>query len=100
MILSTIYFALAMWLFWGNVCRLMRTDAGTRIEARLAFAALGGAAIWSGFSAVLWHPQSLADLALLAAMCVVQLVSSRLWAAGVPRVYDTEPSRLDTETAA
>lgn len=99
MILSGIYFILAMWLFWGNVCRLMATNVNTRIEARLAFAALGAAAVWSGVSALLWHPQSPADLGLLAAMCAVQLVSSRLWATGVPRVYDTAPSQLDSEAA-
>ncbi len=49
----------------------------------MAFAGLGGAAVFGGVSGLLWWPPSPADVALAAAIC------------GVPRQYDTAPSQLD-----
>ncbi len=83
MILSGVYFILTACLFWGAVCRLTRTDLTTRLEVRMAFAGLGGAAVFGGVSGLLWWPPSPADVALAAAIC------------GVPRQYDTAPSQLD-----
>lgn len=93
--MNIIYTLLAWGCFAGALCRLRHTDRTTWLPARIAFAALGAATFTAGGMALLGVRSIWLDVAVLGSMCLVLLVSSRLWANGPPRQYDTAPSVLD-----
>lgn len=90
--------ALCIVLMWGCFCRLARTDANTRESVRMAFWALFIAALVA-FNAPwawkLWDVKRYiiqwTDLALLAAMTLVQVVTAHHWHAGAPLAFRLTP---------
>ena len=83
-----IHEALCFALFYTVFCRAVRSDARVKADVRFAFFALGVASIMGMAAPIVWaHDPSRFDLALLASIVLVQAVTARHWAHGVPEHF-------------
>ncbi|HYE70958.1 MAG TPA: hypothetical protein VD932_05470 [Aquabacterium sp.] len=108
--LAMVQMAMAAFLAWSCFCRVTKTNGDTRREVRwamcfegIAVGVVGGAPImpWlmpRHFDYPLFTTPVLAWLVLLLSILVVQAVTAKHWAAGVPSVFqlprasESEPS--------
>jgi len=90
MILTTLFTVACAALFFGGFCRLVRMDASTMLDARMAFWAATAAAAAGIFAVAVWGftPQW-PSVAIATSSAAVQAVSSRLWRDGVPAQHQS-----------
>ena len=75
-------------LFYTVFCRAVRTTAHVKADIRLAFTCLGGVALMGMAAPIAWgHQPSGFDLALLASIVLVQVITARHWRDGVPEHF-------------
>lgn len=84
-------FVLCGAIFWTCFCRLVRTDHNTHMPVRVAFMVLAGTVLAVGVAPFGWvapclpaHAPGVPQLALEAAMFMVQGLTARYWRDGVP----------------
>lgn len=91
--LTTLHVILSAALLYSQFCRSVKMHGGnTKMPVILAFYGLTAASILSLFAPIVlpgWRP-SWDTLALLAAITVVQLVTSRYWKRGAPIAFRKE----------
>ena len=90
--MSAVIFLLACaTIAYTGFCRLVRVDIGTALAIRLSMWLLTVAAATSATAVLIWGYQAGWPSAWLAvSMALVQVATSRLWRAGVPRAYRTQ----------
>ncbi|WP_207186263.1 hypothetical protein [Rhodocyclus purpureus] len=83
-------------LLYTVFCRAVRTDHTVRVDVRAAFCLLGAVACIGVPAPLIWDGvPSTFTLALLAVITVVQVVTARHWANGVPiGFYKPECTRV------
>lgn len=98
MTLTVIHVALSLALFYSQFCRSVKTDHTTHAPVLAAFYGLTAASIFSLFAPVIlpdWRA-SWETLALLLAILVVQAVTARFWAHGVPGRFSEDAAKRKT----
>ena len=75
-------------LFYTVFCRAVKSNADVKTDVRLAFFALGSAAIMGMVAPLAWgHQPSIFDLALLSSVVLVQILTAHHWRDGVPEHF-------------
>lgn len=75
-------------LFYTVFCRAVKSSADVKTDVRLAFFALGSAALMGMAAPLAWeHQPSGFDLALLASIVLVQILTAHHWRDGVPEQF-------------
>lgn len=74
-------------IFFSVFCRSVKSNEKVRADVRVAFLLLGTVACIGMAAPLVWGLPDLFVLSLLAAIALVQIVTSRHWHAGVPHSY-------------